>query len=143
MMMYFVFEISSVYIVFFFLMIRRPPRSTLFPYTTLFRSRLPGAPFPSSRDGMSHRAGARFLEGDRGVAGRSPPSRWTTSIVSRVDEKMGDRAAARPNTTPLRSSRFVAVPEDRRRRDRSLFRCEKMIEPTVVGTPSSTTPVAD
>src|SRR5260370_25241876 len=26
------------YIFFFFLMIRRPPRSTLFPYTTLFRS---------------------------------------------------------------------------------------------------------
>src|SRR2546429_4413721 len=25
---------------FFFLMIRRPPRSTLFPYTTLFRSRV-------------------------------------------------------------------------------------------------------
>src|SRR2546426_4057800 len=32
---------SSAYILFlilFFLMIRRPPRSTLFPYTTLFRS---------------------------------------------------------------------------------------------------------
>src|SRR2546421_1304306 len=28
---------------FFFLMIRRPPRSTLFPYTTLFRSGHPGA----------------------------------------------------------------------------------------------------
>src|SRR2546430_12068764 len=28
-----------MYIQFFFLMIRRPPRSTLFPYTTLFRSR--------------------------------------------------------------------------------------------------------
>src|SRR5260221_14297576 len=27
---------------FFFLMIRRPPRSTLFPYTTLFRSPRPG-----------------------------------------------------------------------------------------------------
>src|SRR3712207_8832647 len=27
-------------LVFFFLMIRRPPRSTLFPYTTLFRSKL-------------------------------------------------------------------------------------------------------
>src|SRR2546430_9548701 len=26
---------------FFFLMIRRPPRSTLFPYTTLFRSSVP------------------------------------------------------------------------------------------------------
>src|SRR5438067_10897938 len=29
----------SFYLLFFFLMIRRPPRSTLFPYTTLFRSR--------------------------------------------------------------------------------------------------------
>src|SRR2546430_16196793 len=28
----------SIHIIFFFLMIRRPPRSTLFPYTTLFRS---------------------------------------------------------------------------------------------------------
>src|SRR5438445_13434832 len=28
----------SVHLFFFFLMIRRPPRSTLFPYTTLFRS---------------------------------------------------------------------------------------------------------
>src|SRR5215813_14436988 len=28
---------------FFFLMIRRPPRSTLFPYTTLFRSPTPGS----------------------------------------------------------------------------------------------------
>src|SRR6266581_6642936 len=29
---------SFNYLFFFFLMIRRPPRSTLFPYTTLFRS---------------------------------------------------------------------------------------------------------
>src|ERR1039457_5155073 len=29
---------SCVFAFFFFLMIRRPPRSTLFPYTTLFRS---------------------------------------------------------------------------------------------------------
>src|SRR2546428_9327079 len=28
----------NCYLIFFFLMIRRPPRSTLFPYTTLFRS---------------------------------------------------------------------------------------------------------
>src|SRR6266496_5458717 len=47
-----VFYINSLLIsflflfVFFFLMIRRPPRSTLFPYTTLFRSRrrLPNEP---------------------------------------------------------------------------------------------------
>src|SRR6266436_9376289 len=31
--------VSSFLLSFFFLMIRRPPRSTLFPYTTLFRSR--------------------------------------------------------------------------------------------------------
>src|SRR3712207_7404549 len=31
----------SVFCLFFFLMIRRPPRSTLFPYTTLFRSHGP------------------------------------------------------------------------------------------------------
>src|SRR3712207_8115872 len=30
------------FLFFFFLMIRRPPRSTLFPYTTLFRSRVLG-----------------------------------------------------------------------------------------------------
>src|SRR2546430_5861971 len=34
------FSFVSVYYNFFFLMIRRPPRSTLFPYTTLFRSAL-------------------------------------------------------------------------------------------------------
>src|SRR2546422_2884670 len=34
---------------FFFLMIRRPPRSTLFPYTTLFRSGPAGPARPSGR----------------------------------------------------------------------------------------------
>src|SRR2546430_10315367 len=43
-------------IFFFFLMIRRPPRSTLFPYTTLFRSHPPperlerGIPAQADRD---------------------------------------------------------------------------------------------
>src|SRR5215475_298511 len=41
-------------ICFFFLMIRRPPRSTLFPYTTLFRSR---AHRPSSVRASSARLG--------------------------------------------------------------------------------------
>src|SRR2546429_2324194 len=31
-------SLGAEIVVFFFLMIRRPPRSTLFPYTTLFRS---------------------------------------------------------------------------------------------------------
>src|SRR6266542_6381678 len=36
--------LSALSLFFFFLMIRRPPRSTLFPYTTLFRSRPARAP---------------------------------------------------------------------------------------------------
>src|SRR5207249_11288470 len=41
-------------ILFFFLMLRRPPRSTLFPYTTLFRSRQTGG----SIGGQRHRQNA-------------------------------------------------------------------------------------
>src|SRR6266850_6230519 len=41
---------------FFFLMIRRPPRSTLFPYTTLFRSRPAALPdtFRRGHHGAHH-----------------------------------------------------------------------------------------
>src|SRR2546423_6275092 len=42
--------------IFFFLMIRRPPRSTLFPYTTLFRSRFQWAQNDSISIGYAHRA---------------------------------------------------------------------------------------
>src|SRR5215210_8677968 len=42
-MVWVVFDVFVVLVFFFFLMIRRPPRSTLFPYTTLFRSP-PGTP---------------------------------------------------------------------------------------------------
>src|SRR2546429_7227681 len=47
-------------IFFFFLMIRRPPRSTLFPYTTLFRSRAPPAAGSGLHDrGRGETAGLR------------------------------------------------------------------------------------
>src|SRR6267142_5275632 len=50
MLIHFIFSLF-----FFFLMIRRPPRSTLFPYTTLFRS-TPRAPTlsPSTRPCRMH-----------------------------------------------------------------------------------------
>src|ERR1039458_8849467 len=58
-------------LIFFFLMIRRPPRSTLFPYTTLFRSTgrtRPGTSFPPpltsqppSRDRKSTRLNSSHL----------------------------------------------------------------------------------
>src|SRR3712207_7623042 len=47
-------------------MIRRPPRSTLFPYTTLFRSE--GAPVGLQR-GDPHRAAARVVVLDDGARG--------------------------------------------------------------------------
>src|SRR6185437_16699037 len=52
---------------FFFLMIRRPPRSTLFPYTTLFRSR------------AGRRPGARVRRGRVGGAGHDERSEEHTS----------------------------------------------------------------
>src|SRR5258708_8520779 len=45
---------SMYFLFFFFLMIRRPPRSTLFPYTTLFRS--------SSHDALRNFAAVVLLE---------------------------------------------------------------------------------
>src|SRR6266404_7862480 len=44
---------------FFFLMIRRPPRSTLFPYTTLFRSRPAGTRRCAARSSPGWRAPSR------------------------------------------------------------------------------------
>src|SRR3712207_7567376 len=47
---------------FFFLMIRRPPRSTLFPYTTLFRSQ-PGHQADRSGDRLGDAALLRLRPG--------------------------------------------------------------------------------
>src|SRR5260221_6062986 len=55
----------SLLVFFFFLMIRRPPRSTLFPYTTLFRSAARNGGWPTA-------AGRR--RSDRAAWGRSRPS---------------------------------------------------------------------
>src|SRR3989304_2964542 len=60
----------------FFLMIRRPPRSTLFPFTTLFRSR------------HLHR---------RGAPGRAPPSQRGT--IPRALRRRRDRKSTRLNSS--------------------------------------------
>src|SRR3712207_9505958 len=52
----------TLFVLFFFLMIRRPPRSTLFPYTTLFRSRaLPALPQQLRLVLLERQAGARAV----------------------------------------------------------------------------------
>src|SRR2546426_5594245 len=58
---------------FFFLMIRRPPRSTLFPYTTLFRSgdgapgQHPGGDLPSRAHRRSDGPRVFLLDGEEGA----------------------------------------------------------------------------
>src|SRR3712207_8031944 len=49
-------------------MIRRPPRSTLFPYTTLFRSRDAGAAPSGAREPGGRRRGARATRLHRGAS---------------------------------------------------------------------------
>src|SRR5436853_6694675 len=58
----FVFRLIVFLSVFFFLMIRRPPRSTLFPYTTLFRSPRPRTRGRSGRRRPAGRARPRRSE---------------------------------------------------------------------------------
>src|SRR5436309_4439086 len=53
---------TSFNFIFFFLMIRRPPRSTLFPYTTLFRSRCAKMGFEIA---LEHRGCLRVARGAR------------------------------------------------------------------------------
>src|SRR2546430_9555709 len=70
-------------------MIRRPPRSTLFPYTTLFRSRhraVPGAP------GRRHAAGGSASV-DRSLAQDARAARGGDRRVSR------DRKSTRLNSS--------------------------------------------
>src|SRR5256885_6925643 len=73
------------YIIFFFLMIRRPPRSTLFPYTTLFRS---------SRRGITC---ARF----RATAPCSSPSRSARRRTFSTTGWNPDRKSTRLNSSHL------------------------------------------
>src|SRR3712207_7803047 len=81
---------------FFFLMIRRPPRSTLFPYTTLFRSRI-GA-------GRRQRAGGRArADGDPARAGRGGGVRRPGDPRARA-RRGGAGPAARSEDTRLNSS---------------------------------------
>src|SRR2546428_14173302 len=80
----------SVLFLFFFLMIRRPPRSTLFPYTTLFRSHgADRADAPSATGTRRPRPGAHVRQGLERLA-EVDECRWrseehTSELQSRSD----------------------------------------------------------
>src|SRR5688572_32029577 len=71
---------------FFFLMYRRPPRSTLFPYTTLFRSRRPrrrrGARWPAA--GRAAGRPGRAAVSWKSILRRSAPLRQTGGMRRRT-----------------------------------------------------------
>src|SRR5438309_10167006 len=68
-------RISPIAFVFFFLMMRRPPRSTLFPYTTLFRSGL-----------VRQLAGCRELRAERLQKKLTAPVRHATRSEEHTSE---------------------------------------------------------
>src|SRR3712207_7371299 len=78
---------------FFFLMIRRPPRSTLFPYTTLFRS---GRRVLRSRSvrACRSRTAARHPRADRAGAERQP-----LQPEPGLEEHGADRKSTRLNSS--------------------------------------------
>src|SRR3712207_8725168 len=86
----------------FFLMIRRPPRSTLFPYTTLFRS-LRDALDPRPRPGDRHRSG----RGPAGPVGVGRDRRRRRALHRR--QPPDPRAAPRSeeHTSELQSRQYL------------------------------------
>src|SRR3712207_7816147 len=81
-------------------MIRRPPRSTLFPYTTLFRSTTAvlAVPEDAAYEGPGEPVERRFVCAvqDRLPAGRTFRPPWLTRLFSR-DER--DRKSTRLNSS--------------------------------------------
>src|SRR3712207_7732346 len=73
-------------------MIRRPPRSTLFPYTTLFRSEVPG-------DQLGEGALDARLPGERARPGDAPRVRPRDSQAGRADPLGQDRKSTRLNSS--------------------------------------------
>src|SRR3712207_7524582 len=74
-------------------MIRRPPRSTLFPYTTLFRSR--GR--PSSLTALPDELLEPLLKGAPGVLGRLVPFQAGVELVCHLERQ--DRKSTRLNSS--------------------------------------------
>src|SRR2546427_1287426 len=75
---------------FFFLMIRRPPRSTLFPYTTLFRSSMDASVVAVAAASL---LGTKLGEGFAGEAGKSA---WDAGESL---TELGDRKSTRLNSS--------------------------------------------
>src|SRR2546427_8723798 len=99
---------------FFFLMIRRPPRSTLFPYTTLFRSRRDAAIGPQLADDGAvadvPRADRHRGCGDRGVRHRDRKSTRLNSSHSQISYAVFCLKKKNASQTPRRVAQESRAP---------------------------------
>src|SRR2546427_10701739 len=82
-------------LVFFFLMIRRPPRSTLFPYTTLFRSEVVALGRQSERE----RTASRHGHGGERLVGRHVHDRHGLGVLVAHVGRLADRKSTRLNSS--------------------------------------------
>src|SRR5438105_5198356 len=85
-------------LVLFFLMIRRPPRSTLFPYTTLFRSR-PARHHDAGHGRMGRAQGAvrtRQRAADRKSTRLNSSHEWISYAVFCLKKKKKKKRKSRP-----------------------------------------------
>src|SRR2546428_7213590 len=80
-------------------MIRRPPRSTLFPYTTLFRSR--AAPFPPARHRRSPSAARSRRSRDRKSTRLNSSHDQISYAVFCLKKKKSERAAELANENDI------------------------------------------
>src|SRR5215207_10638743 len=87
--MYFFLPFFFFPFLFFFLMIRRPPRSTLFPYTTLFRSRRPGP----ARGAVRRRPRGRGDRRDRKSTRLNSSHEWISYAVFCLKKKKKHESA--------------------------------------------------
>src|SRR5688572_32491251 len=79
-------------------MIRRPPRSTLFPYTTLFRSRRPG------RQPRDYEPGPNTNRQDGAAVGRGDAQEDVARADGRADDLRAVRVDVDRKSTRLNSS---------------------------------------
>src|SRR3712207_8203764 len=89
-------------------MIRRPPRSTPFPYTTLFRSRSVGTHPPVARPDARNRGHPSWTARGGGPRlrqrARTEPSSWRAPLLGESDQL---RARSEEHTAELPSRQYL------------------------------------
>src|SRR3712207_9202584 len=111
----------TLFVWFFFLMIRRPPRSTLFPYTTLFRSKtLVGAA------AMAEAKATTLILVTNTVSGRQ----WKRELLARTsltEDEIGEYSGERKEIRPVTIATYQVITTRRKGEYRHLRSEERRV----------------